>query len=65
MDCAALIIFYTVEKSFRNGTFRMEYFICVIVHCINLCIDLSTLRVVTALELNKDFLSEIVKLVFL
>lgn len=32
----------------------MEYFICVTVHCNNiLCIDLSTLRVMTALELNK------------
>lgn len=37
----------------------MEYFICVIVHCNNiLSIDLSTLRVMTALELNKDHLSE-------
>lgn len=38
----------------------------VVVHCNNiLCIELSTLRVMTALELNKDHLSDIVKLVFL
>lgn len=66
MDCAALFIFYTVDKNFRNGNFRMECFICIIVHCNNiLCIDLSTLRVMTALQLNKDHLSDIVKLVVL
>lgn len=64
MDCAALFIFYTVDKSFRNGNFRMEYFICIIVRCNTiLCIDLSTLRVITALQLNKDHLSDRVKLV--
>lgn len=35
--------------------FRMEYFICVTVYCNDiLCIDLSTLKVMTALELNKE-----------